>query len=122
MRAGDDQYAISAFEQGAVDYLLKPADPERVAQTCQRLRDRLKDEANDLKRVVTDEAEAVIKIIAPVEDAIHAQITAEDLEAARPRRTSPPETGLHWLVTNYGHAREHLAHIQLTKQLLAAQS
>ncbi|MGQ5523976.1 LytR/AlgR family response regulator transcription factor [Chitinimonas sp. PSY-7] len=36
-----DQYAISAFEQGAVDYLLKPADPERVAQTCQRLRDRL---------------------------------------------------------------------------------
>ena len=44
----------------------------------QRLRDRLKDEANDLKRVVTDEAEAVIRIIAPVEDAIHAQITAEE--------------------------------------------
>ena len=36
-----DQYAISAFEQGAVDYLLKPADPERVALTCQRLRERL---------------------------------------------------------------------------------
>jgi DNA-binding LytR/AlgR family response regulator len=36
-----DQYAISAFEQGAVDYLLKPAEPERVALTCQRLRTRL---------------------------------------------------------------------------------
>src|SRR6266513_5998272 len=36
-----DQYAISAFEQGAVDYLLKPADPDRVALTCQRLRERL---------------------------------------------------------------------------------
>jgi DNA-binding LytR/AlgR family response regulator len=36
-----DQYAISAFEHGAVDYLLKPADPERVALTCQRLRERL---------------------------------------------------------------------------------
>ena len=36
-----DQYAISAFEHGAVDYLLKPADPERVALTCQRLRARL---------------------------------------------------------------------------------
>ena len=36
-----DQYAISAFEHGAVDYLLKPADPERVAVTCQRLRARL---------------------------------------------------------------------------------
>jgi CheY-like chemotaxis protein len=33
-----DQYAISAFETGAVDYLLKPAEPERVAMTCERLR------------------------------------------------------------------------------------
>jgi len=37
-----DQYAISAFEHGAVDYLLKPAEPERVALTCQRLRERLR--------------------------------------------------------------------------------
>ncbi|HEX8013382.1 MAG TPA: LytTR family DNA-binding domain-containing protein [Casimicrobiaceae bacterium] len=37
-----DQYAIRAFEHGAVDYLLKPAEPERVALTCQRLRERLK--------------------------------------------------------------------------------
>jgi DNA-binding LytR/AlgR family response regulator len=36
-----DQYAISAFEQGALDYVLKPAEPERVALTCQRLRERL---------------------------------------------------------------------------------
>jgi hypothetical protein len=55
-------------------------------------------------------------------DELAAQITASDLETSRPRRQNPPETGLHWLVTNYGHAREHLAHIQLTKQLLAAQS
>jgi DNA-binding LytR/AlgR family response regulator len=46
-----DQYAISAFEHGAVDYLLKPAEPERVALTCERLRARLKqapDPMNDL--------------------------------------------------------------------------
>ena len=36
-----DQYAISASDQGAVDYLLKPADPERVALTCERLRARI---------------------------------------------------------------------------------
>ena len=36
-----DEYAIRAFEQGAIDYLLKPADPERMALTCQRLRSRL---------------------------------------------------------------------------------
>lgn len=36
-----DEYAVNAFEQGAVDYLLKPADPERVRLTCERLRERL---------------------------------------------------------------------------------
>ncbi len=37
-----DQFAVSAFEHGAVDYLLKPAEPERVALTCQRLRERMR--------------------------------------------------------------------------------
>ena len=36
-----DEYAVTAFEQGAVDYLLKPADPERVRTTCERLKARL---------------------------------------------------------------------------------
>src|SRR4030095_3713905 len=38
-----DEYAIRAFEQGAIDYLLKPAEPERLALTCERLRARLKE-------------------------------------------------------------------------------
>jgi DNA-binding LytR/AlgR family response regulator len=37
-----DQYAVSAFEQGAIDYLLKPTEPERLALTCERLRARFK--------------------------------------------------------------------------------
>ena len=36
-----DEYAISAFEHGAIDYLLKPPEPQRVALTCERLRARL---------------------------------------------------------------------------------
>lgn len=44
-----DQYAISAFEQGAVDYLLKPADPERVALTCRRLRERMQQKPDPMK-------------------------------------------------------------------------
>jgi DNA-binding LytR/AlgR family response regulator len=43
-----DRYAISAFEQGAVDYLLKPAEPERVALTCQRLRTRLRQDPDPM--------------------------------------------------------------------------
>ena len=36
-----DQYAIKAFDEGAVDYLLKPVEPDRVALSCERLRERL---------------------------------------------------------------------------------
>lgn len=35
-----EQYAVQAFEQGAVDYLVKPFDEQRLAQTLARLRQR----------------------------------------------------------------------------------
>lgn len=36
-----DAHAVEAFEHGALDYVLKPADPERLAVTVGRLRRRL---------------------------------------------------------------------------------
>jgi DNA-binding LytR/AlgR family response regulator len=36
-----EQYAVQAFEQGAIDYLVKPFDEARLAQTVARLRERL---------------------------------------------------------------------------------
>jgi DNA-binding LytR/AlgR family response regulator len=36
-----DQYAIEAFEQGVVDYVLKPAERERLLLTVERIRKRL---------------------------------------------------------------------------------
>lgn len=36
-----DQYAVEAFEQGVADYVLKPAERERLRLTVQRLRRRL---------------------------------------------------------------------------------
>jgi DNA-binding LytR/AlgR family response regulator len=36
-----DQYALQAFEQGALDYLVKPVEPARLADTVARLKDRL---------------------------------------------------------------------------------
>ena len=35
------QYAVQAFEQGALDYLVKPLEAARLADTVQRLKDRL---------------------------------------------------------------------------------
>ena len=43
-----DEYAISAFDHGAVDYLLKPAEPARVALTCERLRARIKQDPDPM--------------------------------------------------------------------------
>ncbi len=38
-----DEYAVQAFEQGVTDYVLKPAERDRLALTVARLRERLAD-------------------------------------------------------------------------------
>lgn len=48
----------------------------------QRTEKRIKDEANDLKRIVTDEVLALVKIIEPVENAIDEQIKVEEKRKA----------------------------------------
>ena len=37
-----DQYAVQAFAQGALDYLVKPVEPARLDDTVARLKDRLR--------------------------------------------------------------------------------
>lgn len=36
-----DQYALKAFEHGVLDYLVKPVEPARLAETVSRLKERL---------------------------------------------------------------------------------
>ncbi len=47
-----DEYAVTAFEQGAVDYVLKPATAERVAKVVERLKQRLHRPPADLATVL----------------------------------------------------------------------
>ena len=47
-----DQYAIRAFEQGAIDYILKPVEPDRVAITCKRLRERLEEKPDPVDQLL----------------------------------------------------------------------
>jgi len=49
-----DQYAIRAFEQGAIDYILKPVEPERVALTCKRLRERLQQKPDSVDHLLDE--------------------------------------------------------------------
>jgi DNA-binding LytR/AlgR family response regulator len=44
-----DEYAIAAFEEGAVDYLLKPVTAERIDKVVARLRARLGSQPLDLE-------------------------------------------------------------------------
>jgi DNA-binding LytR/AlgR family response regulator len=37
-----DEYAVQAFAQGALDYLVKPVEPARLAQTVARLQERIR--------------------------------------------------------------------------------
>jgi hypothetical protein len=82
-----------------------------------------RDRASEFSARVEDPAELLSRI-----DALDVllgetgpQITDEDLATLRVRpsavRNRTPQTGLFWLLNSYGHAREHLAHLQLTKQL-----
>ncbi len=61
-----DAHAVEAFEQGAIDYVLKPADPERLAVTVRRLKARLAEQepASNLTAVI-ERLEGLAGRIAP---------------------------------------------------------
>ena len=43
-----DEYAVAAFDEGAIDYVLKPPAPERIAKVVARLKARLAEAPLDL--------------------------------------------------------------------------
>lgn len=57
-----DRYAVSAFEQGALDYVLKPISPQRMRIAIDRLRSRLSEPPADLSRIA-----GLLKELAPPE-------------------------------------------------------
>lgn len=47
-----DQYAVSAFEEGAVDYVMKPLSAARLTTACQRVKKRLSAVPTDLRNML----------------------------------------------------------------------
>lgn len=85
-----DQYAVDAFDAGALDYLLKPIQPERLAQTVARVRTRL--------------AGGAPTATAALEDLLRS------LTTALPRRV-PESEPLSWLTATAG-AATRLIHVR----------
>jgi DNA-binding LytR/AlgR family response regulator len=88
-----DQYAVQAFEAQAIDYVLKPVQPARLAKTVQKLRAAL---AGPAPAAIQNEANSVIGMAAhPLPDAATAA-TLEQLRqllAALPGGNTPAVTG-----------------------------
>ncbi|KEK25607.1 LytR/AlgR family response regulator transcription factor [Bacillus gaemokensis] len=66
-----DQYALQAFEVDALDYILKPFDEERIAQTLKKYKKRKQSETEkqpDMK--VPDVATGMHKLALPIEESI----------------------------------------------------
>jgi len=47
-----DNYAVTAFEQGAVDYVMKPLSTARIAQSVRRLRERMSSKPPDIEELL----------------------------------------------------------------------
>lgn len=56
-----DRYAVAAFERGAVDYLVKPVEPARLAETVRRLQERRTTRPRTSEALLAQLAEALRK-------------------------------------------------------------
>lgn len=85
-----EQYAVQAFEHGAIDYLVKPFEEARLAETVQRLKNRLVPAATPLPTP---------EMLAPLLDRLAAQIAARTPAAG----TTPTATPyLQWIKASIG--------------------
>jgi len=88
-----EQYAVQAFEQGAIDYLVKPFEEARLADTVQRLKQRLAEglpvaaPAGELPAETHERIEAVL-----------------DRVAAQLRHQATGKPWLQWIKASVGNA------------------
>ena len=86
-----EQYAVQAFEQGALDYLVKPFDEQRLADTVQRLK------ASLAARTAAAAASPAIAHDTALDSIL------DSLSAELKRRTAAPARGhLQWIKASVG--------------------
>jgi DNA-binding LytR/AlgR family response regulator len=88
-----DEYAVQAFEQGAADYVLKPAERERLQLTVRRIRQRLA--ARDDPTLAADAA-------VPLQQLLHKL-------AAHLQPGTAPAPYLQWIQASVGSAIQMIA-------------
>lgn len=94
-----DQYAIEAFEQGVVDYVLKPAEIERLHRTVERLKSRLVQRMQDAQDTVIDQSSFQE---GPTNPAISDHSVQKSLHMLAAQITGKPAQYLSWLQAGVG--------------------
>jgi len=95
-----NEYAIQAFERGAVDYLLKPVELERLQQTVERLQLRIREKRAQVFHSSSDKAKPLH---------IEVPITAEsqqikDILLQLMQQQAPQREYLRWIQASVGNA------------------
>ena len=97
-----NEYAVDAFDRGAVDYLLKPVDPERLQKTVLRLQERLAE-----KRAQTATTNNVKVSDDEMNHAAQGQQMKQLLQqimAQQLQQVAPPRQYLRWIQASVGNA------------------
>ncbi len=76
-----DQYAVQAFAEGALDYLVKPVEPVRLADTVARLQERLRNAQPTLntEALLQQLAAKLQHDVAPVPSALDSRTVGQSL-------------------------------------------
>jgi DNA-binding LytR/AlgR family response regulator len=96
-----DQYAVQAFEQGAIDYLVKPFEEARLAETVQRLQARLQTRQQERQQDPVHDHLALRSPALAGDDALAPLIErlAEQL-----RQQAAPPRHLQWIKASVGNS------------------
>ena len=103
-----EQYAVAAFEQGAIDYLVKPFDAERLAESVARLRRRVAERRRMSAADGMPDPVAGLGAAAPEASAALGRLPPGDLDAVLSalagelRRRAPAGDRLQWIRASVG--------------------
>ena len=103
-----DQYAMDAFEQGVVDYVLKPVEPERLKLTAARLKTRWMQRTHDLNGHVMGDVSAEAKVPA-TNPALASHSVQQLLHSLAAQVSGRPAHYLSWLQASVGQTIQMVA-------------
>jgi len=103
-----EQYAVQAFEQGALDYLVKPVEEARLADTVARLKQRFAEKPQQQQPQAAEQAAAALDaVLAQLLERLHRAPAASaampsDSVASTSSTTSPAGPILQWIRASVG--------------------